>query len=119
MNNLGDVNKVFVKNKSIDVTSYNTIEPYIEWSNIKDICEYDASISADEFQLEPDNCKLVVGSLKDLWGDKDNKFPHVGSILYTLNQHFDIDNENIIFPESGKSVYIYNKNQLKVYNTHF
>lgn len=119
MNNLGNINQVFVKKKSLDSTCYNSIEPYIEWSGIDNITEYESSISPEKFMLEPDSCKLIVGSLNDLWGDKDNKFPHESSILYALNKYFDVDNENIIFPESGKSVYIYNKNRLMVYNTHF
>lgn len=116
---LAPINEVFVKKRTIDNRSYNSIKSYLERYDIKNVHEYESSISPEEFVIDPCKCKLIVGGVHDLWGDATNKTPHENSILYSLNKHFDIDNKNVIFPESGKSVYIYNKNQVQIFNTFF
>lgn len=107
LNHLNPITETFIK-KYTNSFLYN-------FSDCQ-ITEYESSfIDSNCYKLDNCNgCRLIVGNLRDLWGECENKSPHHSSILYSLNEYFDI--HQCIFPESRKSIYIYTRNQLKVYN---
>jgi len=116
--NLQPVSKVYTKNTLLDVTPYHTIQPFIEYNRLENnTFYYDKTLKIEHFEIE-DGSLVISGNIEDLWGDKSSEQPQKGSILYLLNEYYNLDNR-MIFPLRGQFIYEYNFDRCQTYNTYY